>query len=34
MLYANVYGKILAYVVMREFVLLVRRLLCWEKCGD
>jgi len=29
-LYANGYGKIVAYVVVREFVFWVRRLLCWE----
>ena len=29
-LYASVYGKIFAYVVVREFVFWVRRLLCWE----
>jgi len=32
-LYANLYGKIVTYVVVREFVFWVRRLLCWEKCG-
>jgi len=29
-LYSNVYGKIVAYVVVREFVFWVRGLLCWE----
>jgi len=29
-LYSNVYGKIVAYVVVREFVFWFRRLLCWE----
>jgi len=33
-LYANVYGKIVAYVVVRDFVFWVRRLLCCEKCSD
>ena len=28
--YSNVYGKIFAYVVVRDFVFLVRGLLCWE----
>ena len=27
---SNVYGRIVAYVVVREFVFWVRRLLCWE----
>jgi len=29
-LYVNVYGKIVACVVMRDFVFWVRRLMCWE----
>jgi hypothetical protein len=30
LLYSKVYGKIVAYVVVCEFVFWVRRLLCWE----
>jgi hypothetical protein len=30
LLYSNVYGKIVAYVVVREFVFWVRGLSCWE----
>jgi hypothetical protein len=29
-LYSNVYGKIVAYVVVLDFVFWVRGLLCWE----
>ena len=32
-LYANVYGKIVTYVVVCEFVFWVRRLLCWWLIG-
>jgi hypothetical protein len=32
-LYSNVYGKIVDYVVVREFVFWVRGLLCWESGG-
>ena len=29
-IYSNVCGKIVAYIVVREFVFWVRGLLCWE----